>query len=62
MTDERQKQLFEYLMNSIDEDRQNYQESEIEYIKTEYSKWTRFRKDQVETLFKNNALAKYMKN
>lgn len=61
MTDEEQKKLYENFIVAVDEDRQNYREYEVNFIREQFDKWERFKQEKVETLFENAAYAKYMK-
>lgn len=53
--------MYENFIVAEDEDRQNYREYEVKYIKEQFDKWERFKQEQVETLFERAAYAKYMK-
>lgn len=61
MTDEEQKKLYENFIVAVDEDRLNYREYEVNFIREQFDKWERFKQERVETLFEDAAYAKYMK-
>jgi len=60
MTESEQKSIWQNLSCMIDEDRQNYNDVEIEKIREEFLTWDRFKQEQVETLFEAKAYKKYM--
>lgn len=61
-SDNEQRMFGENIVRSTEEDRQNYRDQDIEFIRDQFHKWERFKQEQVETLFETAAYAKYMKN